>query len=115
MGTVLPVALSVMLAAAPAQQPRALHPGALALGVTAAVAMGVGLGLELHGRLRVPPGTPLEAWDPTARFDVVGGTALLGAGLCLLTLSALVLQHRTPALEVWAGPGGGGVRLGVRF
>lgn len=104
----LSVALALSVSAAPVPEPKVVHPAVLILGATGAVLMGGGVAFELKGRLAVPPGLPLDDWPRVARADVVGGVAMLGTGLCLLTLAALITQHRIPALVSTTG-------LGVRF
>lgn len=105
---VLSAALALTVTAPPVPEAKPLHPAVLILGATGAVLMGGGVAFELKGRLAFPPGTPIDEWPTIARHDVVGGVALLGTGLCLLTLAALVTQHRLPALVSTGG-------LGVRF
>ena len=105
---VLTAALALTVTAPPVPEPKPLHPAVLILAASSAVLMGTGVGFELQGRLAIPPGAPIEAWPHEARANVVGGVALIGTGLCLLTLAALVTQHRLPALVSTGG-------LGVRF
>jgi hypothetical protein len=105
---VLSAALALNVAAPPLPEPKPLHPAVLILTASSAMLMLGGVAFELRGRLEIPHGAPIEAWPRDARADVVGGVALLGTGLCLLTLAALVAQHRVPALVSTGG-------LGVRF
>jgi hypothetical protein len=116
MTSVLPLALVVSLAAAPAPEPRTVpRTAALILGATGALVMGLGAGLEVKARLAAPPNTPASQWPSATRGDLVGGVALLGTGLCLLTLAALVLHHRVPPIALHLERGGASVTVGVRW
>jgi hypothetical protein len=112
---VLSLALVVSLVAAPAPEPKPAHPAALILGATGALVMGLGAGLEVKARLEAPPNTPASQWPSAMRADLVGGVALLGTGLCLLTLAALVLHHRVPPIALHLERGGASVTVGVRW
>lgn len=77
-----------------------------------AALLGVGVGFELTGRAakdRNVPGADL------ADSNIVGGLAMMGAGLCLLTIAALLTRWDLPALGVSVTPGGAMVAFGAQW
>lgn len=99
-------ALALALSAQPLAEPKPVHPALLTVSVVGAALMGAGLGVELSARLQGDASQPVSAWSEDLRARVAGGVGLTGAGLCLLTLAALVGQHRLPSLAFWPTPGG---------
>lgn len=75
----------------------------------------VGLGFELTGRAGADPRAPVLAWSERATSYSVGGIALLGAGLCLVTIAALLTPWHFPALALSVSPSGASVAVAVRW
>lgn len=88
--------------------------GVLALGGAAAVTVGA---LQTHAASSLEPDAQAARLD-SARYNTVGGVALLGLGACVLGLSALMyFWTPSPAVSMSIVPGRSGatVVLGVRW
>jgi hypothetical protein len=103
----LPVILALALATEPLPADRPTRPAVQALAFVGVAFLGVGLGFEITGRAGADPRAPVLEWSAHAQADTVGGIALMGAGLCLVTIAAILTPWHFPSLAVWVTPGGG--------
>lgn len=114
MGCGLAAILALTVAAEPVPSPvegsRSLDPPARpavkVLAFIGAGLMGVGLGFEITGRAATDPRAPVLEWRSHAQSNTIGGIALIGTGLCLVTIAALLTRWHFPSLALRAGPRG---------
>lgn len=74
-----------------------------------------GLGLEFTGRAGSDPRAPVPEWSKDAAFYSVGGIALMGAGLCVVTIAALLTPWHFPSLAFSFSPSSASVAVAVRW
>lgn len=110
-----PLAVVALLAAQPLRPTATAEVTVVSVAASGAALMAVGLGVGLSARLEGDASVPVSAWSEDLRARAAGSVGLLGAGLSLLSLAALVGQRRVFALSAYAGPGGGGLRWEVRW
>lgn len=119
MVSVLPVLLALTVGAdsPPVDQPIAVptRPGVQALAWVGVGLIGVGLGFELTGRAGADARAPVPEWREHAAQYSVGGIALMGAGLCVVTIAALLTPWHFPSLALGISPGGASVAVVVRW
>lgn len=112
------LALVIALTAAADFKPQPEVPTRPAVKVLAFVGagmIGAGLGLELTGRAGADPRAPVPEWRQDAAFFSVGGVAMAGAGLCLVTIAALLTPWHFPSLSVSWSANGASVAVAVRW
>ncbi len=115
MGSVLPVIVALTLAAEPpAVQVRA-RPGVTVLAFVGAGMVVAGLGFEITGRAGSDPRAPVYEWRPNARANIVGGLSLIAAGLCLITIAAVLTRWQVPAISLSVTPDGARLALGATW
>lgn len=113
MGNVLPLILAVTVGAEPPPVDRPVRPAAQVMAFLGTGFLAAGLAFEITGRAGSDPRAPVLEWSAHAQSDTVGGIALMGAGLCLITIAALLTRWHFPSLAVWATPGGAMVAIGA--
>lgn len=113
MGNVLPLILAMTVAAENPPVDRPVRPAAQVLAFVGTGFLAVGLAFEITGRAGADPRAPVLEWSAHAQADTIGGIALMGAGLCLVTIAALLTPWHLPPLALWATPGGVMVAVGA--
>lgn len=115
MVSVLPVLLALTVGAdsPPVDQPT--RPAVQVLAWAGVGLISAGLGLELTGRAGADPRAPVLEWREHAAQYSVGGIALAGAGLCLVTIAALLTPWHFPALSLSFSASGASVAVAVRW
>lgn len=115
MGSVLSLVLAITLGAEPPQVDRPARTPVKVLAFVGTGFLTLGLAFEITGRAGADPRAPVLEWSAHAQANTVGGLALMGGGLCLLSIAALLTPWHFPSLAVWATPGGAMVGLGARW
>ena len=124
MSSVLPLMLALAVAAedSPVDRPAGAstedtpaRPAVRALAFVGTGFLTVGLAFEITGRAGADPKAPVLAWSEHAQANTLGGIALMGAGLCLITIAALLTPWHFPTLAISPMPGGAMLALGARF
>ncbi len=115
MVSVLPVLLALAVGAdsPPVEQPT--RPAVHVLAWTGVGLIGVGVGFGITGLAGSNARAPVLEWREDAARYSVGGIALIGAGLCLVTIAALLTPWHFPALALFISPGGASVAVAVRW
>lgn len=91
------------------------RPAIKVLAFTGAGLISVGLALELTGRAGSDPRAPVPEWSQNASFFSVGGIAMAGAGLCLVTIAALLTPWHLPSLAFSWSANSAAVAVAVRW
>ena len=120
MVSVLPVLLALTAGAdsTPVNQPNpqeATRPAVKVLAFAGAGLIGAGLAFEFTGRAGADRLAPVPEWRKDAAFYSVGGIAMAGAGLCLVTLAALLTPWHFPSLAFSWSARGATVAVAVRW
>ncbi len=102
MGGVLAAILALTVAAEPLELNPPARPAVKVMAFLGAGLMTVGLGFEITGRAATDPRAPVLEWSSHAQSDTIGGIALIGAGLCLVTIAALLTRWHFPSLALRA-------------
>ena len=76
--------------------------------------LAMGVGFEITGLAGGSSVAPVSEWAATAHSNTVGGIALMSAGLCFITIAAL-LTNWLPPKGVWVAASSGGVVVGGVF
>lgn len=115
MGSALPLILAMTLVAESPPVDRPTRTSVKVMAFVGTSLLGLGLAFEITGRAGADPRAPVLEWSSHAQANTIGGIALMGAGLCLITIAALLTPWHFPSLAVWATPGGAMVALGARW
>jgi hypothetical protein len=110
-----PLAVVALLAAQPLRPSATAEVAVVSVAASGAALMVVGLGVGLSARLEGDGSVPVSAWSEDLRARAAGSVGLLGAGLSLLSLAALVGQRRGLALSAYVMPGGVGLRWELQW
>lgn len=115
MGSVLPVIVALTLAAEGPAVPVRTRPGVTVLAFVGAGLVAAGLGFEIAGRAGRDPRAKVYELRPNAEANIVGGLSLIAAGLCLITVAAVLTRWRVPAVSLWVTPDGARLALGASW
>ncbi|MDP2274078.1 MAG: hypothetical protein Q8N23_35990 [Archangium sp.] len=115
MGSVLSVIVALTLAAEAPAVPARTRPGVTVLAFVGAGLVTAGLGFEISGRAGRDPRAPVYEWRPNAEANIVGGLSLIAAGLCLITIAAVLTRWQVPAVSLSVTPGGARLALGATW
>lgn len=115
MGNVLPVIVALALAVEPPAVESRTRPGVTVLAFVGAGLVATGLAFEITGRAGSDPRAPVFEWRANAQANIVGGLALIGAGLCFITVAALLTRWQLPAVSLSVTPDGARVALGATW
>jgi hypothetical protein len=77
--------------------------------------LAVGLMFEITGRAGSDATAPVLEWSAHAQADTVGGIALMSAGLCFITIAALLTPWRPPPVALWISSRGAMVSIGAQW
>ncbi|MDP1829344.1 MAG: hypothetical protein Q8L48_39125 [Archangium sp.] len=115
MSSILPVVLALAVAAEVSPADRPARPAVRVLAYVGTGFLAVGLAFEITGRAGADPKAPVLAWSEHAQANTIGGIALMGAGLCLVTIAALLTPWHFPTLSISPSAGGVTFAFGGRF
>ena len=113
MTSVLRLVLAMTVAAEPVPVDRPVRPPVQVMAVIGTGFLAVGLMFEITGRAATDPRAPVLEWSKHAQADTIGGIALMSAGLCFITIAALLTPWRLPPVALWVTPGGAMVSMGA--
>lgn len=115
MGSVPALIIALTMASETPPVDRPVRPAVVVMAVVGTGMLTVGLMFEITGRAGSDPIAPVPEWGAHAQANTLGGFALMGAGLCLVTIAALLTPWRLPPLAVWPTAGGAMVGIGARL
>ena len=106
MGNLLPLILAMTVAAEPLPVDRPVRPSAQVMAYIGTGLLAVGLMFEITGRAGADAKAPVLEWREHAQADTIGGIALMSAGLCFITIAALLTPWRLPPVGLGLTTGG---------
>ncbi|MFZ5441411.1 MAG: hypothetical protein ACOZQL_15490 [Myxococcota bacterium] len=102
--------IAAVLGAEPPRTPAPQTPAGVQVAAwLGATMITLGIAVEFTGQAGLDPRAPVTAWAEAAPLNIVGGFALIGAGLGFVTIAAVRTPWRAPPLALWLDGHGGGL------
>lgn len=103
--------LALSLATEPPAIERLTPVSVRAMAFTGAGLVTLGVAFEINGLAGIDSRALVPEWREQATFNLAGGAGLIGAGLCLIAIAALLTPRDIPPVIVWVTSGGAAVSL----